>query len=70
LFQIFEFFTRFSTNFAAISGDSFCTSARATFELLKRNLLSTIIVEVMVNHVISGVILMISLAQSLIVSAF
>lgn len=67
LFQIFEFFTRFSTNFAAISGDSFCTSARATYELLKRNLLSTLIVEVLVGYVLSGTFFVVSLAHFFIV---
>ena len=69
LFQIFEFFTRFAANFAAISGDDFCTSSRATYDLLKRNLLSTLVVEVMVQYVLSGMLILISLANALVVSS-
>lgn len=56
-FQVFEIFTRFTTNFAAISGDGFCTAARAASELLRRNWLSTLIVEVLVQYVFTGVVL-------------
>uniref|UniRef100_A0A7I4FHB9 Choline transporter-like protein n=1 Tax=Physcomitrium patens TaxID=3218 RepID=A0A7I4FHB9_PHYPA len=57
LFQIVESFTLFTNNFAAISGDSFCTSARATLNLLRRNFLSTVMVEIMAQTVLSGIVL-------------
>lgn len=61
LFYLFEFFTRFSTNFAAITGDGFCSAAHATSELLRRNWLSTLIVEVLVQYLLTGMALSLAL---------
>lgn len=63
LFQLFEFFTRFTTNFAAISGDGFCTAARKTSDLLQRNWLSTLIVEVLVQNLLTGMALTLAMVH-------
>lgn len=67
LFQLFEFFTRFTTSVAAITGDGFCTSAQATAELLRRNWLSTLIVEVLIQYVLTGMALTFSLVHFFVV---
>lgn len=67
LFQLFEFFTRFTTNFAAITGDAFCTAAQATSELLRRNWLSTLIVEVLIQYLLTGMALTVAILQFFVV---
>lgn len=39
LLSSIDFLNKFTINFAAITGEAYCTSARMTYELLKRNLL-------------------------------
>lgn len=50
--EIVSFFTRFTTSFAAITGESFFKSAKLTYNLLKRNFLSTVVVDLYANYVL------------------
>ncbi|KAK7257637.1 hypothetical protein RIF29_31746 [Crotalaria pallida] len=45
LLSAFDFLNKFTINFAAITGEAYCSSARMTYELLRRNLLSAVFVE-------------------------
>jgi hypothetical protein len=63
-----EFFTRFTSNFAAITGESFYTSAVMTYNLLKRNLLSTVLVEVISDRLLGMVTFVLSAGYALLVS--
>lgn len=47
-----EFINKFTTVMIAIRGESFCDSAKSTFDLLKRNLLSTLVVDSMSGMVL------------------
>ncbi|KAG0567489.1 hypothetical protein M758_7G139600 [Ceratodon purpureus] len=62
-----EFFTRFTSNFAAITGDSFCASASMTYDLLRRNMLSTVLVEVISDRLLSMVTFVLTVAYALLV---
>ncbi|KAG0602861.1 hypothetical protein M758_10G047100 [Ceratodon purpureus] len=62
-----EFFTRFTSNFAAITGESFYTSAVMTYNLLKRNLLSTVLVEVISDRLLIMVTFVLSVVYALLV---
>lgn len=62
-----EFFTRFTTNFAAITGESFCNSATMAYNLLKRNLLSTVLVEIISDRLLAMVTFVITLVYALLV---
>ncbi|GAB2218056.1 hypothetical protein Droror1_Dr00001273 [Drosera rotundifolia] len=55
-----DFLNKFTINFAAITGEAFCTSARMTYELLKRNLLSAVFVETISSRLLIGIILVVS----------
>ena len=63
-----EFFTRFTSNFAAITGESFYASAVMTYNLLKRNLLSTVLVEVISDRLLAMVTFVLSVVYALLVS--
>ena len=63
-----EFFTRFTSNFAAITGESFCASASMTYDLLRRNMLSTVLVEVISDRLLGIVTFVLSVAYALLVS--
>ncbi|XP_039010578.1 CTL-like protein DDB_G0288717 [Hibiscus syriacus] len=45
LMYAIEFLNKFTINFASITGEAYCTSARMTYELLRRNLLSAVFLE-------------------------
>lgn len=62
-----EFFTRFTTNFAAITGESFCNSASMTYNLLKRNLLSTVLVEIISDRLLAMVTFVLTLVYALLI---
>ncbi|KAL8109778.1 uncharacterized protein LOC141672460 [Apium graveolens] len=51
----FDFLNEFTINLAAITGEAYCTSARMTYELLSRNLLSAVFVETVSTRVLSGI---------------
>lgn len=63
-----EFFTRFTSNFVAITGESFCTSASMTYDLLTRNMLSTVLVEVISDRLLAMVTFVLTVAYALLVS--
>lgn len=63
-----EFFTRFTSNFAAITGESFCTAASMTYDLLKRNMLSTVLVEVISDRLLAMVTFVLSVVYAVVVS--
>ncbi|KAK2665561.1 hypothetical protein Ddye_004135 [Dipteronia dyeriana] len=55
-----EFLNKFTINFAAITGEGYCSSARMTYELLKRNLLSAVFVETVSTRLLAGIIFVVS----------
>ncbi|KAM7475151.1 hypothetical protein LguiB_022394 [Lonicera macranthoides] len=67
LLSAFEFLNKFTINFAAITGEAYCTSARMTYELLKRNLLSAVIVETVSTRILAGIILVLSALYAIVV---
>lgn len=60
LFSAIDFLNKFTVNFAAITGESYCSSARMTYELLKRNLLSAVFVETISTRLLAGIIFVLS----------
>ncbi|XVE67141.1 hypothetical protein DITRI_Ditri08aG0136900 [Diplodiscus trichospermus] len=64
-----EFVNKFTINFAAITGEAYCTSARMTYELLRRNLLSAVFVETVSTRILAGVIFVISAVYAIVVCA-
>lgn len=63
-----DFLNKFTINFAAITGEAYCSSAKMTYELLKRNLLSTVIVETVSTRILSGIVLVLSAIYAILVS--
>lgn len=55
-----DFLNKFTINFAAITGEAYCLSARMTYELLKRNLLSAVFVETISTRLLAGIALVLS----------
>lgn len=68
LLTAIEFLNKFTINFAAITGEAYCTSARMTYELLKRNLLSAVFVETVSTRLLSGIVFVLSAIYTIIVS--
>lgn len=68
LFAI-EFLNKFAINFAAITGENYCTSARLSYDLLKRNLLSPIFVEAISTRILVGISIVLSLVYAIVVCA-
>lgn len=64
-----DFVNKFTINFAAITGEAYCSSARMTYELLRRNLLSAVFVETISTRLLAGIILVISVIYGIIVCA-
>ncbi|KAK4764961.1 hypothetical protein SAY86_026051 [Trapa natans] len=60
LLSSIEFLNKFTINFAAITGEAYCTSARMTYELLKRNLLSAVFVETVSTRLLGGIVFVFS----------
>lgn len=69
LLKVVEFLNKFTINFAAITGEAYCTSARMTYELLRRNLLSTVIVETISSRILGGIIFILSSIYAVLVSS-
>lgn len=67
LLSAFEFLNKFTINFSAITGESYCSSARLTYELLRRNLLSAVIVETISTRLLAGIILVLSAIYAIVV---
>lgn len=55
-----DFLNKFTINFAAITGEAYCSSARMTYELLKRNLLSAVFVETISTRLLAGIVFVLS----------
>ncbi|CAI0557754.1 unnamed protein product [Linum tenue] len=64
-----EFLNKFTINFVAITGEAYCTSARMTYELLKRNLLSAVLVEVISTRILAGITFVLSAVYAIVVCA-
>lgn len=60
LFATFDFVNKFTINFAAITGESYCSAAKMTYELLRRNLLSAAFVETVSARTLIGITFLIS----------
>lgn len=60
LFSAIDFLNKFTINFAAITGEAYCSSARMTYELLKRNLLSAVFVETISTRLLAGIVFVLS----------
>ncbi|GMY05466.1 CTL-like protein DDB_G0288717 [Fagus crenata] len=69
LLSAVDFLNKFTINFVAITGESYCTSARMTYELLKRNLLSAVFVETISSRLLAGIIFVISAIYAIVVCA-
>ncbi|GAB2291960.1 hypothetical protein Dimus_026209 [Dionaea muscipula] len=64
-----DFLNKFTINFAAITGEPYCTSSRMTYELLKRNLLSAVFVEIISSRLVLGITLVVSAIYAVVVCA-
>ncbi|MED6173044.1 hypothetical protein PIB30_055599 [Stylosanthes scabra] len=62
-----DFVNKFTINFAAITGEAYCTSARMTYELLRRNLLSAVFVETISSRILAGIIFVLSAIYTIVV---
>ncbi|KAE9620313.1 putative choline transporter [Lupinus albus] len=60
LLAAFDFLNKFTINFAAITGEAYCSSAMMTYELLRRNLLSAVFVETISSRLLAGIVFVIS----------
>lgn len=67
LLSAFEFLNKFTINFSAITGEAYCSSARLTYELLRRNLLSAVIVETISTRLLAGIIFVLSAIYAIVV---
>jgi len=68
LLSAFDFVNKFTINFAAITGEAYCSSAKMTYELLKRNLLSAVFVETVSTRILFGIIFVLSALYAIAVS--
>lgn len=69
LFSAFDFLNKFTINFAAITGEAYCTSAKMTYELLKRNLLSAVFVETVSTRLLAGIVFVLSAFYAIVACA-
>ncbi|KAL8267380.1 hypothetical protein R6Q59_004724 [Mikania micrantha] len=67
LLSAFEFLNKFTINFAAITGEAYCSSARLTYELLRRNLLSAVVVEIVSTRLLAAIIFVLSVIYAIVV---
>ncbi|KAL3814027.1 hypothetical protein ACJIZ3_015295 [Penstemon smallii] len=67
LFTAVDFLNKFTINFAAITGEGYCSASRMTYELLKRNLLSAVIVETVSTRILAGIVLVLSVIYAIVV---
>ncbi|XP_041015096.1 CTL-like protein DDB_G0274487 [Juglans microcarpa x Juglans regia] len=66
---VIDFLNKFTMNFAAITGEAYCTSARMTYELLKRNLLSAVFVETISTRLLAGIVFVLSAVYAIVACA-
>ncbi|XP_010446373.1 PREDICTED: choline transporter-like protein 1 [Camelina sativa] len=59
-----DYLNKFTINFAAITGEAYCTSAKMTYELLRRNLLSAVFVETVSTRILTGIVSVLSAAYA------
>ncbi|KAL4187187.1 hypothetical protein AMTRI_Chr09g17670 [Amborella trichopoda] len=64
-----DFLNKFTINFAAITGESYCTSSKMTYELLRRNLLSAVFVETVSTRILIGIVFVLSAIYAIVVCA-
>jgi hypothetical protein len=64
-----DFLNQFTINFAAITGESYCSSAKMSYELLKRNLLSAVVVETISTRILFGIIFVVTVVYAMVVCA-
>lgn len=64
-----DFLNQFIINFAAITGESYCSSAKMSYELLKRNLLSAVVVETISSRLLFGVMFVVTVIYAIVVCA-
>eukprot|EP00257_Ricinus_communis_P023619 XP_015583652.1 CTL-like protein DDB_G0288717 [Ricinus communis] len=69
LMSAVDFLNKFTVNFAAITGEAYCTSAKMTYELLKRNLLSAVFVETVSSRLLAGIAFVLSAIYAIVVCA-
>ncbi|GLT86095.1 hypothetical protein SLE2022_042580 [Rubroshorea leprosula] len=69
LLSAIDFLNKFTINFAAITGEAYCTSARMTYELLRRNLLSAVFVETVSTRLLGGIVFVLSAVYTIVVWA-
>ncbi|KAG4966960.1 Protein PNS1 [Glycine soja] len=62
-----DFLNKFTINFAAITGEAYCSSARMTYELLRRNLLSAVFVETISSRILAGIVFVFSASYTIVV---
>ncbi|KAI7724435.1 hypothetical protein M8C21_017278 [Ambrosia artemisiifolia] len=67
LLSAFEFLNKFTINFAAITGEAYCASARLTYELLRRNLLSAVVVEIVSTRLLAAIVFVLSAIYAIVV---
>ncbi|KAH9317757.1 hypothetical protein KI387_019526, partial [Taxus chinensis] len=64
-----EYVNKFTINFAAITGESYCSSAKMSYELLKRNLLSAAVVETISTWILYGISFVVTVVYAIVVCA-
>ncbi|XP_022146202.1 CTL-like protein DDB_G0288717 [Momordica charantia] len=64
-----DYLNKFAITFAAITGESYCSSSRMTYELLKRNLLSTVFVETISSRLLVGIAFVLSAIYAIVACA-
>lgn len=69
LLSSIDFVNKFTLTFAAITGEAYCSSAKMTYELLKRNLLSAVFVETVSTRVLAGIAFVFSAIYAIMVFA-
>ncbi|KAG9442645.1 hypothetical protein H6P81_018499 [Aristolochia fimbriata] len=69
LLSAIDFLNKFTINFAAITGETYCSSAKMTYELLRRNLLSAVFVETISTRILAGIIFILSAVYAFVVCA-
>lgn len=64
-----ESVNKFTINFAAITGQNYCSSAKMSYELLKRNLLSAAVVETISYRILFGISFVVTFIYAIVVCA-
>ncbi|CAN6481308.1 unnamed protein product [Victoria cruziana] len=68
LFSAIDFLNKFTIHFVAITGESYCSASKMTYQLLRRNLLSVSLVEISTN-ILLGIVFVISTIYGIMVCA-